>query len=492
MKKIVGNRDKRENVFLALTFVTIILVCFRMFFKLNAIGITDDDEAWHISNAYDMFKNSRWIINTHGGMVDYYNSKPPLALIPIIISIKLFGPTLVAVKIPAALEGIATCVILVSFLTKKYSAKEALAFSTLFLMIDYLFDYHMYRTANLDALFSLFFVLVIICLEKAREKSAYLMIAGFFVGQAFLTKSFHVMCIIPICLFSIPFADKENRLKNVGRAIVISLVTVIPWAVKRFMFDGTSFFHEMLFGEVNRKVTSGITWEYLLDITKGRIFKVLAVALILYLCAVVITKASKRKKDILTSDCGETAIYWLGLIVPVAAYSVAGSYYTWYIYPSYIMAAIICSIYICKAAMMIKSMNLLYIGIVVLSLILGGVAIYNYRDAGMGGGQANEYWGDLREVQRQYGTKYNGSNIYIQNVSRNGDDEIDFFHDDLFAYSVLLNDFYCENGGIEAWLKNKDGILILNKGLWEKYQGVLAGHVILQDNGYLWFLPDMY
>ena len=47
-------------------------------------------------------------------------------------------------------------------------------------------------------------------------------------------------------------------------------------------------------------------------------------------------------------------------------------------------------------------------------------------------------------------------------------------------------------GGIDAWENAEDGILVVNKGILDQYIDRLAGHVIIHDNGYIYFSHDTY
>ncbi len=55
-----------------------------------------------------------------------------------------------------------------------------------------------------------------------------------------------------------------------------------------------------------------------------------------------------------------------------------------------------------------------------------------------------------------------------------------------------FGNWHLVKGGIDAWENAEDGILIVNKDLFDQYADRLTGHVIMYDNNYLYFLHDMY
>ena len=123
----------------------------------------------------------------------------------------------------------------------------------------------------------------------------------------------------------------------------------------------------------------------------------------------------------------------------------------------------------------------------------GFVRLSYYALAGMGGGYALQLWGDIKEIKEKYGDEYQGSYVYIEDISHFDDVSIrdDMFYD-MLAYAEYEGDWHCVKGGIDAWENADEGILVVNKNLFEQYYDRLVGHVIINDNGYLYFAHDMY
>ncbi|SDB26759.1 hypothetical protein [Butyrivibrio sp. INlla16] len=68
-----------------------LLIVYMLFHNLGAGYLISTDEAYHATNAYEMYKQSNWIVNTYKYAADYFNSKPPLCLDMMAICYKLLG-----------------------------------------------------------------------------------------------------------------------------------------------------------------------------------------------------------------------------------------------------------------------------------------------------------------------------------------------------------------------------------------------------------------
>ena len=514
MKKTTGKYAMRFIFILAIA-AFLVLIGFRLFDKLDELGIADFDEAYHAVNAYEMFKDNRWIVNTYGGEVDYFNSKPPMGLWPSLILFHIFGTSMYLFKLPGAISGALVCLILSIFLfllqKNRYKNEYGLSgnvpyitvmlFTAAFLAMDMLFDYHLFRTGNFDALYTLFLMLGMVCIHLSRKDARFLIPFGIFTSCAFQTKSFNAVIAILAAICCYPFLEKGKRLKYTFGSIIAAVIAVLPWAVKRFMFDGTRFFHAMLFTEAEDKVR-GLTLEFIRLVSGELVFQILfAVILVNGAVYFAYKKSTGNVKEDLLSNLNRNAVLWIWFLVPIVFYSIAGAPNEWYIYSSYIMAAILIAVYggdviakLSAGKIPAKAAGaLITIGIVAVCLADGLYALSYYDQAGQGGGPAYPFRADMRALKEEYGDTYRGANIYMQDVSRyNKKNEADYLFFDLAAYAMYEYDLVFQPGGIEAWMQDEDGIFVLNKNLWDKYSGQLTGYVVLHDDGYLYFSHDRY
>ena len=171
------------------------LITYMLFHNLGNAHLIQTDEAYHATNAYEMFKQGNWIINSYRYAIDYFNSKPPLCLDFMILSYKIFGVSAFAARFPSALFGLITCVIIIIFFFRQKNFYSAVLFPLYFAASSRLFTFHMYRAAEMDALFNLFFVLAMISLYEMRTKHNFMYLYGLSLGLAFMCKGPHAALI---------------------------------------------------------------------------------------------------------------------------------------------------------------------------------------------------------------------------------------------------------------------------------------------------------
>lgn len=482
-------RAKEKYICILVIALFAVLIGLRLFYRLGDIGLQDEDEAWHAVNAYEMYHDHRLVIHSFAGEVDYYNTKPPLGLWAMMASFSVFGVSMFSMKFASALFAFLTFTVLCTFLAEKYSLRAAAVFSAAFLSLGICYNYHMFRNGNFDSLFAFLFTLAVLALYGARKDNRFVIAFGFLVGLAFLTKAQHAGVIFLIGVLYIPALRGNWKWRNFFGAAAAGAFPVAVWAVRRYRFDSLKFFQAMA-GEVDGETRSGLQLEYLADLIREPVIVALLVVAAAYFAAAFFLHRTKRGEG--------DALFWLWFAFPVVFNILIGSFHVWYIYPSYIAAAFLLGIYadrlpdilpdkMAKAGILVAAVML------VVSAGFGALHIAEYKNAGLSGGPSMGYFNDLREFKQKHGDRYDGSRIYIQNLSRYEESrQIDFWHDDLVCYSDYLCDFSCREGGVEAWLSDEEALLVLNKDLWSEYEGVLTGYVILQDNGYLYFSHDRY
>ncbi len=512
MKKLY----KAANIILIAAFAVLILL--RIFYKLGDFGWLDTDEAKHAVNAYETFKTGSWVAHVYEWDVDYVNSKPPLYFWITNILFGIFGINTWTFKLPSAIAGAILCVILAVFsyrqtlerVKKKSLALTAvLMYLVVFLSMDLLYDYHMFRTGNFDAIYALFMLCGMIFMIKAGKDNRFLIPFGVLAGFSFLSKGFNAGSIVLAALFCIPFLAKEKRIRYILYSILAATLVVLPWAVLRFMFDGTEFFYNMFFGEAADKVV-GSTLDFVLAMPKTRTFRFLFYSLIVYLIALFLSKKSlKTVWQSVLSDIKEYAILWIWLWATILFYSLAGFYNEWYIYPSYIISAVLSGIYVGIGLDLLSEAKLPFKVIATLALcalmfVSASNGIYrlgSYWLAGNSGGRILPFWADMKDLKEKYGDQYRGCTAYIEDISHYVDlDEVSVedapidqrFFFDLRAYAEYELDWQCKSGGIDAWEQDEDAIMVVEKQILDRYIDRLSGYVIIEDNGYIYFSHDRY
>ena len=100
--------------------ILLLIVAIPLFAHLDSFPLAEWDESHLAINAADMYKNHNWIVTTVDNNPDMWQTKPPLMIWLQVLSMKMFGINELAVRLPAAIAALGTCLLLFFFFTKKY------------------------------------------------------------------------------------------------------------------------------------------------------------------------------------------------------------------------------------------------------------------------------------------------------------------------------------------------------------------------------------
>ncbi|KOU95015.1 glycosyl transferase [Streptomyces sp. XY593] len=123
--------------------------------------------------------------------------KPPAALWPMMLSVRLFGLGSWQILVPQALMGVATTGVLYASVRRQFGPGAALLSGAAFALTPV--AALMFRFNNPDALLTLLLTVTVYCLLRALEgaQTCWLLWAGVAVGFAFLTKTLQAFVILP-------------------------------------------------------------------------------------------------------------------------------------------------------------------------------------------------------------------------------------------------------------------------------------------------------
>src|SRR5688572_8140979 len=122
----------RKGYFLLVLFA--LVVVFPVYWQLTGIPIRQWDESRLAVNAAEMLDNGNWIVTYFGGNPDLWNTKPPLQIWLIALSIKLFGYTEFAVRFPTTLAVLATFGVIFIFSLRHFKSVLIAVLSVLVLV----------------------------------------------------------------------------------------------------------------------------------------------------------------------------------------------------------------------------------------------------------------------------------------------------------------------------------------------------------------------
>lgn len=181
-----------------------LLAFFPLFLHLDTIPLFVFDEARLANNALEMAHHNHWIVTHYNGEPDLWNTKPPLMIWLQALSMKVLGFELLAVRLPAAIAGLATLLgvfVLVwrhtrSHLTS-WGATLALLTTPGYITI------HATRTGDYDALLTLWSTLFLLQFflllhsAEAREQTRRIWLAMAFFTLGVLTKGIVIFLFLP-------------------------------------------------------------------------------------------------------------------------------------------------------------------------------------------------------------------------------------------------------------------------------------------------------
>ena len=207
---------------------TIIILCFfapLYFFNLNGYSLVDFDEAWF----GEIAKN---ILKTHNPFLLYFNGQPfldhpPTGYILKAITMLVFGQNEVGVRMPSAIAGFLSPILLY-LIGKKLFDRTAGLVAALVITSCIWFIFRS-RTGDLDSILLFFFLLTFYTAIKIKDKINFIYLLPIPLVALLLTKSFIGLVIIPpILTYFILQKVHISKLKIIN-TIIIFIILILPW-----------------------------------------------------------------------------------------------------------------------------------------------------------------------------------------------------------------------------------------------------------------------
>ena len=226
-------------------YIIVVLISLNLLFGLLPAPLFDEDEGFTAEAAREMLVNQDFItISVHN---EPRYDKPPLAFWCIALSLKLFGLSEWAVRLPSMLFSLALCVFIYKFV-KKYFDKQLSEF-TLILLTGTLQLSLMSKAAIADPFLYFFLVACMFNLwefiEQKTPKNLYF--ASIFAGLGFLTKGPISLLIPAVVLFvyAIRYQKRKLFLQILNWKAVLLFPTIVsPWFYFAYQKVGFLVFDE--------------------------------------------------------------------------------------------------------------------------------------------------------------------------------------------------------------------------------------------------------
>ncbi|MFD3937624.1 ArnT family glycosyltransferase [Streptomyces sp. NPDC058611] len=153
--------------------------------------------------------------------------KPPAALWPMMLSVRLFGLGAWQILVPQALMGVGTTAVLYAAVRRSFGPGAALLSGAAFALTPV--AALMFRFNNPDALLTLLLTVTVYCVLRALDgaRTRWLVWAGVAVGFAFLTKTLQAFVILPpLALLYAACAPTRLR-RRLGQLLLAGAAVVV-------------------------------------------------------------------------------------------------------------------------------------------------------------------------------------------------------------------------------------------------------------------------
>lgn len=183
-----------------LLLLLLVLAAFPLYYELGRNPIQLWDESRLAVNAFEMSRDSHWLVPQFNGVPDHWNTKPPLLIWFEAISFKMFGYSALALRLPVAIANLVTVLMVFRFGSRTLRQPLAGFFGALVLVTCSGFvQRHIARTGDYDALLTCWVTLGWIqffhYLETANRR--HLLWCAAAITAATLTKSIAGLLVLP-------------------------------------------------------------------------------------------------------------------------------------------------------------------------------------------------------------------------------------------------------------------------------------------------------
>jgi 4-amino-4-deoxy-L-arabinose transferase-like glycosyltransferase len=261
-----------KNQWIHITILSI-LIYLVVVLKIDTYHMRWWDESMFAVNSYEMFKNGNFFSLYFDGRPDIINSKPPLMVWFQVLFINILGFNEVAVRLPSVIAAAISVFVIFFFSQKRYGSYFAWLSALVLLTSFGYIGYHTARTADSDAMLTLFALLANIYFLKFLENEKTIQIFWFFIfiTLGFLTKMYSILLFVPGYVFILVREKKFTQFVRTGaffRGLAIFIVSVVFFFCLREM-GSPGYLHEVFFKDAGRLFTviegHDHSWEYYID-----------------------------------------------------------------------------------------------------------------------------------------------------------------------------------------------------------------------------------
>jgi 4-amino-4-deoxy-L-arabinose transferase-like glycosyltransferase len=235
----------RQAVWLCWLLFAVVLAATVLFFRLGVLPVQVWDEARLANNALEMSANGLSIVTTYDGRPDHWNTKPPLLIWSMAASIQAFGPSEWSIRLPSAVAGLLTAIIVFCFCAIRLG-RPAVGFVAVLALLsspgyvqgtDFwtnpgeLLQNHAARSGNYDVTLALFTTIYLLAgylglASRTALHRGWIVACAAGVYLAFLTKTVQGLIFLPAL---VAYAVYRGHFRSLlaSRTMWLCVVTVI-------------------------------------------------------------------------------------------------------------------------------------------------------------------------------------------------------------------------------------------------------------------------
>lgn len=223
----------RKSLFSAVIIMIIVLSYFPVFNNLGKFQIRMWDEASYANNSIDMLlTNQNIFVVEKQGKSDLYNTKPPFVIWLQALSMKLFGINELAIRLPSAIFGFLTILLVYFFCTNVIGSKIIGFISAGILLTAKGFvGNHVVRTGDLDAVLVFWltlglFAFIDLVIKKPKNSFYHFFILTISLTFGFLTKGIAGFFFVPF-MFIISVLFNNHKIFKEKYLYISGFITAI-------------------------------------------------------------------------------------------------------------------------------------------------------------------------------------------------------------------------------------------------------------------------
>ena len=262
VKKIINYFFSKSHILLSIVAVISFVLIFA---GLGRNHLIPWDEAIYAKVAKNMVVNNEYIVPHWDSLATGWFEKPPLYMWMMSFFMKILGFNSWAARLPSAIFGFLT-VILVYLFGKKLFNKTAALISSLSLITTVQFLYYS-RASMLDVAVTFFITLALYLywLAKKSEKKHLWILSGVSIGLAVMTKGFvGLLPFLVIGLYELYLIFSHEQ--KINRKLIVNylfiflpfLLIAVPWHLTMYSMSGKSFIDKYFIYHVWDRATSVI------------------------------------------------------------------------------------------------------------------------------------------------------------------------------------------------------------------------------------------